>query len=460
MTDAGTLMKQVCYKATPKDPDLHLLLQQVRNAYEHKMHAQSESISDEAHAFILIVRTLIKRRTQKDIGEFLPKDQRPNARYVMEGCPLVADLIEHELAPQLPMMPVVQAVLSQEWRLANEELDHPQPYDEVGGMAVAAMKLAAHRDRMAVYFPAIAALRVMATRLPMLLIMEEGARVLGAPQAHELAFEFVAIHCRLRASLHRLFDPSAIDLKSVQAVNVPMVPASPNGWPDTPGIRFLKRAGNSALHVAIRVVGELHHVCFIATAPFEYDLKTRQPPDWAAKAASDDGQLIHWCDRGLRAVRHLLAPAVNDVSEIKWEVDAILSQMRAEYDLAGAGGADSKRKTRKHKADAGNRLKADAKRDVVLQWLNDRGRFDGSYQQMSEALKKERNLEVSASTLSRYLKGTKYHRMHGNPSQAARKHGKVGEEREAVSREGDPADLSDTDAWTMPDDPADDGTIS
>lgn len=117
---------------------------------------------------------------------------------------------------------------------------------------------------------------------------------------------------------------------------------------------------------------------------------------------------------------------------------------------AGSRAVDPGKSGRSHKRDSGNRLKRDAKRELVLSFLRDRGESDGTLAELCEELKKKRGLKVSTSTMCRYLKGTDYERR-GNPHRAARAPGKRSYETEAVAA-GGADDLSDIDAYTMPDD--------
>lgn len=100
--------------------------------------------------------------------------------------------------------------------------------------------------------------------------------------------------------------------------------------------------------------------------------------------------------------------------------------------------------------DAGGKLKSEAKQDIVRQYLDECGGWDGPLKELSKALKEKTGLKVSPSTLSRYLKGTKYDR-HGKPRRAAKGKG----QREAVAEDEGPADLSHVQTWTMPDDAED-----
>lgn len=105
-------------------------------------------------------------------------------------------------------------------------------------------------------------------------------------------------------------------------------------------------------------------------------------------------------------------------------------------------------RSRRHQSDSGGKLKADVKRTIVLEFLEKCGGWDGTLIGLSAELKRKKTLSISASTLSRYLRGTKYDRK-GKPRRAPK--GKA--QREAVSDDLGPADLSDHDAWTIPDDP-------
>ncbi len=109
---------------------------------------------------------------------------------------------------------------------------------------------------------------------------------------------------------------------------------------------------------------------------------------------------------------------------------------------------NSTKKQRSHRSDAGPVLKAEAKRDFVLRFLDKPGVWGGTLKDLSAMLMKEKKLKVSASTLSRYLKGSRHDRT-GKPHRAAKGNG----QREAVTEDQGPADLHDYEAWTMPDDP-------
>ncbi|MEX2216179.1 MAG: hypothetical protein WD768_18860 [Phycisphaeraceae bacterium] len=354
--------------------------------------------------------------------------------------------------PSKTKSPPVTAVLATQWKQANEELDNPPAWDEVGQVAIAGLKNPEFRERMRLHWPTLSGLRVLATRVPALLIMEETLRKLGIGEAYWISAEFVAIHCRIRVSLHRLFHgSSAVDFRPMQAIAAPLPPQVPEWWQDNPGTRFLGRAGNSALAVSIDVLRELYQVCFMQWAPFDYDMQTHRAPEWAEQAASDDPNLLQWAYRGINAIRDLTSPAVTDPIAIRWEVDAVISLMRDEFERAAPETRDVATSGKKQRADSGSRLKADAQRDLVIGWLQSRGGFDGTYEEMSKALEKDTGLKRSATSLHRDLKGTKYQLRRGNPHQAAKRAGKVGREREAVADSGT-ADMPEVDAWTMPDD--------
>ncbi len=115
---------------------------------------------------------------------------------------------------------------------------------------------------------------------------------------------------------------------------------------------------------------------------------------------------------------------------------------------AGPGGQPGNAQRRN--PPTGSQLKRDAREDVVFAFLSDHGCWEGTLAQLRDEIMKKKGLEISISTLSRYLKGSKYQRP-GNPPRAAKVPGKPGREFEAVSFDP-PASMPDTDAHTMPDD--------
>jgi hypothetical protein len=106
----------------------------------------------------------------------------------------------------------------------------------------------------------------------------------------------------------------------------------------------------------------------------------------------------------------------------------------------------------RQRPDSGGKVKAEARRQLVYSYLDDEcgGRWDGTLRELQAALEKRSNLSVSTSTLSRDLRGSKYRTPKGKPPRTLPLKG----EREAVVDSG-PADFSDYDAWTMPDDDTD-----
>lgn len=125
-----------------------------------------------------------------------------------------------------------------------------------------------------------------------------------------------------------------------------------------------------------------------------------------------------------------------------------------------AGTGAGKPSNRKRSLGHGQTIVAKARRDVLLNWLDERGGFDGSLAEMLVAVKKDAKLNYSRTTLWRDLQTTKYARQLGNPKRAARKaSGQSSNEQEAVSNEHAPDDLSHLDAYIMPDDD-DDGVSS
>jgi len=110
---------------------------------------------------------------------------------------------------------------------------------------------------------------------------------------------------------------------------------------------------------------------------------------------------------------------------------------------------DGRKPRRPHKRDSGRRINKAARRDLVLNFIRDRGGWDGTLAELREALFRERRLKVSESTLSRYLTGTRY-QTRGNPHHAARAPGRQSNETEPVAA-GEADDLSHLEAYTMPD---------
>ena len=88
----------------------------------------------------------------------------------------------------------------------------------------------------------------------------------------------------------------------------------------------------------------------------------------------------------------------------------------------------------------------------MIAFLAELGGWDGTWATFLVELKRKKRLEISAPTLGRYLKNTKYaQRKRGNPHQAARVPGKRSGETEGVADDG-PVDMSGIDSYTMPDD--------
>jgi len=106
----------------------------------------------------------------------------------------------------------------------------------------------------------------------------------------------------------------------------------------------------------------------------------------------------------------------------------------------------------KRRPHAGGRLKSAAAKELVLDYVNNL-RWNGTLQELKEALQRDTNLLLSRSTLSRYLKGLP--RFIGEPHRAARR------SRNEKGRDGETeaADMSGIDAYTMPDD-SDDADVS
>lgn len=100
-----------------------------------------------------------------------------------------------------------------------------------------------------------------------------------------------------------------------------------------------------------------------------------------------------------------------------------------------------------------SQLNAEARKDLLMAFLHERGGWDGTLKQLRKALDRAKNLNLSESTLSRYLKGSR-HKRPGNPHRAARSSGRRTNESEAVTY-GEPASMPDVGAFTMPDDPED-----
>ena len=110
--------------------------------------------------------------------------------------------------------------------------------------------------------------------------------------------------------------------------------------------------------------------------------------------------------------------------------------------------SDSTGRQKGRNRSSGAQLTMQAKRELVLSFLDDHVCWDGTLAELQDGLKKKKGLEISRSTLWRYLKGSKYQRL-GHPPRVAKIPGKPGCESEAVSFDP-PADMPDVDAWTMP----------
>ncbi len=127
-----------------------------------------------------------------------------------------------------------------------------------------------------------------------------------------------------------------------------------------------------------------------------------------------------------------------------------------EPDPSASGTSPNRRGGRKQRADAGNKLKAKAKKDLVWNHIDKKckGHWDGSYEQLSAALKKEQGLKISDTQLWRYLKGTKYVKPKRELPRTLPRKG----EKEAVA-DDETTDIPEVEAWIMPDDD-DEGTVS
>lgn len=143
-------------------------------------------------------------------------------------------------------------------------------------------------------------------------------------------------------------------------------------------------------------------------------------------------------------------PPVPDTDDL-----AMLRQWCIDAERPSHNGEDAK--PRRQRKDSGTRLKGKARRELVLNHLNDIGVWDDTLKELRQHLRETLGVDVSESTLSRYMKNTRHDRK-GRPRGAVRRSGKQsgiqGTEREAVADEG-AADLSGTGAYTMPDDPDD-----
>ena len=119
----------------------------------------------------------------------------------------------------------------------------------------------------------------------------------------------------------------------------------------------------------------------------------------------------------------------------------------------------SGRKRRTSKSKSGNRLKMEARRDLIVHQIKTRydGRWHGTLTELRKRLNADAGHDVSESTLSRYLTGMNLV-AHGQPRRAASVSGKRTKEREAVADE--PSDWSQIRAWTMSDDDADNQSVS
>ena len=179
----------------------------------------------------------------------------------------------------------------------------------------------------------------------------------------------------------------------------------------------------------------------LASCPWQGDSQAVPPVKGRADVAQP------WAHEALRLLQEAC-------SVLGWEPAGSSTPSTTSVGDAGEPVVESVDRTtsgRKHKTDSGNRLKRDAKRDLVMQFLRDKGGWDGTLEDMEEALKKEKGLTVSPSTLSRYLKGTKYQRR-GRPHRSSKIPGKRSAEREAVADGQGPDALSTNDTWTMPED--------
>ena len=108
----------------------------------------------------------------------------------------------------------------------------------------------------------------------------------------------------------------------------------------------------------------------------------------------------------------------------------------------------TKRKHRKHKADAGNKLKKESKKEIVLRYLQQNPHdITLPLGELAEKIDRDTGLKLSKSTLSRYLKELNCQPRRGNPHRAAKGKG----EREPIADEG-AADMPDIDAYTAGED--------
>ena len=113
-----------------------------------------------------------------------------------------------------------------------------------------------------------------------------------------------------------------------------------------------------------------------------------------------------------------------------------------------SGRPNSKKRRQKH--DAGNRLKAVAKRELMHLYIREGcgGKWQGTLKALRKALNRDKRFDRSEASLFRDLNGTKL----WEPPDRKAPHKTLPRkgEREAVSRDAGPDDLSDHGAWTMP----------
>ncbi len=264
-------------------------------------------------------------------------------------------------------------------------------------------------------------------------------------------------------------DPAELSYEHLQKAfwgAVDLLDRAHNGLPHSmAGLtsRAIRYWGELKMHEETVTYGDTAALqCALQRTPIVLDSLAHEGPTAYARDVAD--QVDSTVRQANQTVKELMAGAdspaqlrgdlITSVQRLGKRFEIICNRLRRAVPVETANAetdGQGPRKTKKHKANAGNRLKADAKREFVLQWLKEERGFDGTYAEMSAALERATGLKVSVSTLCRYLSRTQFQRRTGNPHEAAKKAGKSGTEREAVSREEGPDDMSNEAAWTMPD---------
>jgi hypothetical protein len=185
-----------------------------------------------------------------------------------------------------------------------------------------------------------------------------------------------------------------------------------------------------------QVVAYLERYSVFEAASFKRVPLTHVYESWSPEEKQDAWRVRLWKQLGsLETIsRHLLSTVQRGVGGGQGGAGASTSSARS-----------SARTQRQEKAN----LLREAKLKLVVKYLEDEPPLhDLTYEKLSAALK-TKGVSVNPAFLSRNLRNTKYDRgrVRGNPHRAAAGKG----EREGVAVDG-PADLSEVEAWTMPDD--------